>query len=109
MTVARASVYPVIVHATVAYDAWNTRWNVGSATLTTVMSRIAMMAPSTTTPATFRTPRSSLSEGAAGAGLTVMRVTPQRGGRALFVPLRIRGGLTLTFSGCRNTAGTVDT
>src|SRR3954470_16155559 len=33
----------------------NTVWNVGRATLTTVMSRIDMMAPITTTPAIFRT------------------------------------------------------
>ena len=33
----------------------NTVWNVGSATLTTVMSRIDMIAPMTTTPAIFRT------------------------------------------------------
>ena len=33
----------------------NTVWNVGSATLTTVMSRMDMMAPITTTPAIFRT------------------------------------------------------
>ena len=32
-----------------------TVWNVGSATLTTVMSRIVMIAPSTTTPAILRT------------------------------------------------------
>ena len=32
-----------------------TVWNVGRATLTTVMSRIVMIAPSTTTPAILRT------------------------------------------------------
>src|SRR5665811_790472 len=61
MTVASASVYPVIVQATVAYVALNSAWKVGSATLTTVMSRIDMIAPSTTTPAIFNTPESSLS------------------------------------------------
>ena len=50
ITVARASVYAVTVHATVEYGNRspglpNTVWNVGSATLTTVMSRIDMMAP----------------------------------------------------------------
>ena len=62
MTVASASVYPVIVQATVAYVALNSAWKVGSATLTTVMSRIDMIAPSTTTPAIFNTPESSLSD-----------------------------------------------
>src|SRR5579859_5830475 len=61
MTVASARVYPVTVHATVEYArGWpadpNVVWNVGRATLTTVISRIDMMAPSTTTPAIFRTP-----------------------------------------------------
>src|SRR5829696_1335611 len=55
MTVASASVYAVIVQATSAYVASNSVWKVGSATLTTVMSRIDMMAPSTTTPAILRT------------------------------------------------------
>jgi hypothetical protein len=32
-----------------------TVWKVGSATLTTVMSRMVMIAPSTTTPAIFST------------------------------------------------------
>jgi len=40
----------------------NSVWNVGCATLTTVMSRIDMIAPSTTTPATRRTSLSSLSD-----------------------------------------------
>ena len=39
----------------------NSVWNVGSATLTTVMSRIDMIAPSTTTPAILSTAPSSLS------------------------------------------------
>ena len=46
----------------------NTVWNVGSATLTTVVSRIAMMAPRTTTPEIFSTSLSSLSECGGGAG-----------------------------------------
>src|SRR6478609_2778757 len=39
----------------------NSVWNVRSATLTTVMSRIDMMAPRTTTPATLRTAASIFS------------------------------------------------
>ena len=63
ITVANASVYAVTDQATVEYAIGlpgvpKTVWNVGSATLTTVMSRIDMMAPSTTTPAIFRTARS---------------------------------------------------
>lgn len=42
-----------------------------SATLTTVVSRIAMMAPSTTTDATFSTPASSASPCGAAAVLCV--------------------------------------
>lgn len=54
------------VQATVEYASSSppsakTRWKVGSATLTTVMSRIDMIAPMTTTPAIFRTPASILS------------------------------------------------
>jgi hypothetical protein len=56
----------VTVHATCEYAiGWSTLpktvWNVGSATLTTVMSRIDMIAPRTTTPAIFRTAASILS------------------------------------------------
>ena len=59
MTVASARVYAVTVHATWEYATScpglpNTTWNVGSATLTTVMSRIDMIAPRTTTPAMGR-------------------------------------------------------
>jgi hypothetical protein len=54
-----------MVQATSAYVASNSVWNVGRATLTTVMSRIDMMAPRTTTPAIFSTAASSLSGGAA--------------------------------------------
>ena len=50
-----------MVHAASAGEQSNTSWKVGCATETTVMSRIDMIAPSTTTPATSRTPRSSLS------------------------------------------------
>jgi hypothetical protein len=39
----------------------NSVWKVGSAMLTTVMSRIDMIAPRTTTPAILRTAPSSLS------------------------------------------------
>src|SRR3954447_2005331 len=63
-----------MVQATSAYVASNTVWNVGSATLTTVMSRIDMIAPRTTTPATLRTAASSfVSAGAAGVALTSPR------------------------------------
>jgi hypothetical protein len=48
-----------MVHATSAAVASNSVWNVCKATDTTVMSRIDMIAPSTTTPATISTPRSS--------------------------------------------------
>jgi hypothetical protein len=67
MTVASESVYAVTVQATVEYTigwsgrAANTFWNVGRATLTTVMSRIDMIAPRTTTPATLRTAASIFS------------------------------------------------
>jgi hypothetical protein len=72
ITVAMASVYAVTVHATCEYATScpglpNSAWNVGSATLTTVMSRIDMMAPRTTTPATFRT-AASRSSGYSTAG-----------------------------------------
>src|SRR6478609_10853612 len=72
MTVARASVYAVTVQATVEYGSGlpgspKTTWKVGSATLTTVMSRIDMMAPSTTTPAILRTAPSILSGYTGGA------------------------------------------
>src|SRR6478609_994148 len=72
MTVARASVYAVTVHATVEYGSgWpgspKTTWKVGRATLTTVMSRIDMMAPRTTTPAILSTAPSILSGYTGGA------------------------------------------
>ena len=61
------------VHATVEYGSGSSMpvkavWNVGRATLTTVMSRIVMIAPSTTTPAILRTAPSMLS-GYSGAEL----------------------------------------
>src|SRR3954469_23547071 len=52
-----------MVQATWADVASNSCWNVWSATETTVMSRMDMIAPSTTTPAMIRTPLSSLSSG----------------------------------------------
>jgi hypothetical protein len=60
-------VYAVTVQATWEYAIGpsavpNSSWNVGSATLTTVMSRIDMIAPSTTTPAILRT-AASISSG----------------------------------------------
>src|ERR1700712_1858404 len=57
-----------MVQATCAGEESKTRWKVGWATLTTVMSRIAMIAPRTMTPATSRTRLSSLSGSPAGAG-----------------------------------------
>ena len=50
-----------MVHATSAAVALNSVWKVCSATDTTVMSRMDMIAPRTTTPATIRTLLSSLS------------------------------------------------
>src|SRR3954470_21174613 len=68
MTVARASVYAVDVQATWAWVLSKVSWNVRWATATTVMSRMDMIAPSTTTPATIMTRRSSLpSEEPAGS------------------------------------------
>ena len=64
------------VHATVEYAIGLSTlvkavWNVGNATLTTVMSRIDITAPSTTTPATLRTAPSMLS-GYSGASVVVI-------------------------------------
>src|SRR3569833_2049024 len=50
-----------MVPATRAYEAPKTSWKGGRATLTTVTSRIDMIAPRTTTPAIFRTAPSILS------------------------------------------------
>src|SRR3954471_10644815 len=55
-----------MVQATCAGEAEKTVWKVGWATLTTVMSRIDMIAPSTTTPATRRTSLSSLPDAESG-------------------------------------------
>src|SRR6186997_1039783 len=57
-----------MVQATWAGVASKTFWKVLSATETTVMSRIDMIAPSTTTPATIRTLRSSLPSGVGTGG-----------------------------------------
>src|SRR6478609_9680479 len=79
MTVASARVYPVMVQATVEYVASKTVWKVGSATLTTVVSRIDMIAPRTTTLAIFITRASSLSPapgGADGVAGEVIRAAP---------------------------------
>ena len=51
-----------MVQATSAAVASNSRWKVSRATETTVMSRMDMIAPRTTTPAIIRTFLSSLSE-----------------------------------------------
>jgi hypothetical protein len=80
MTVASASVYAVTVHATCEYAMGSsavpkTVWKVGRATLTTVMSRIDMIAPRTTTPATLRT-AASIFSGYVGASSLAMRMTP---------------------------------
>ena len=66
MTVARARVYAVTVQATVEYGSGSEApvkvvCSDGSATLTTVMSRIDMIEPRTTTPATLRTAASIFS------------------------------------------------
>ena len=76
MTVAKARVYAVIVHATVAYEVSKSSAKVVSATLTTVTSRIDMMAPSTTTEAILRTAPSSLSDAGAGAFGDVIAKSP---------------------------------
>src|SRR4051794_8791365 len=68
MTVASASVYPVETHWMVVSVVWNSRASVLMATLTTVTSRIDMMAPRTTTEATSIRPRSIVAAGAGGGG-----------------------------------------
>ncbi len=85
------------VHATVEYASGvpslaNDVWNVRSATLTTVMSRIDMIAPSTTTPATLSTAASIFSgySMAVPAGEVMSPLTAQR---------RKNGGQNLTKSG----------
>src|SRR3954469_18834019 len=59
MTVASASVYPVTIHWIVSSDVSNVvdRWLI--ATLTTVVSRMDMITPRTTTTATLSSARSS--------------------------------------------------
>jgi hypothetical protein len=66
MTVASASVYPVTTHWIVARVVPKSRASALMATLTTVASRIDMMAPMTTTDETSSSRRSS-GLGAAGA------------------------------------------
>jgi hypothetical protein len=61
ITVAIASVWPVIVQATTAWVDPNTAINVRWATATTVVSRIAIITASTHTPAICSSPASSLS------------------------------------------------
>ncbi|MEE3922158.1 hypothetical protein V2I01_39250 [Micromonospora sp. BRA006-A] len=56
----------------------NSLWNVGSATLTTVTSRIDMIAPSTTTPATLSTAASSFVDVATGCWVTDGLLDPVR-------------------------------
>ena len=74
MTVASARVYAVTVHATVEYGSGfsglsaKTIWKVGRAMLTTVMSRIDMIAPSTTTPAILSTAASMVAGYSGWAG-----------------------------------------
>src|SRR5699024_1013128 len=63
-----------MVHATLAYVASKASWNVGIATLTTVMSRMDMIAPSTTTPATLSTAASILSLAAGALPAVVITV-----------------------------------
>src|SRR5689334_19188657 len=71
-----------MVHATWAGVASKIVWKVRRPTLTTVMSRIDISAPRTTTPATSRTSRSSLSgaDWAGGVGVEVSVLTPPRVG-----------------------------
>ena len=71
-----------MVHATAAAVALNSSWKVFRATETTVMSRMDMMAPRTTTPATIRTLLSSLSllsAGPVGPGWIWMSVVTRTG------------------------------
>ncbi len=71
ITAASASVYPVATHWIVGSVVWNFPASVLIATLTTVVSRIVIIAPSTTTPATTSSARSIGSfSGTGGAGCT---------------------------------------
>jgi hypothetical protein len=74
ITADSASVYPVTTHWIVVSEASKSIARRAIATLMTVVSRIDMIAPSTTTPAIFSTVASSLSEvglAAASAGRSV--------------------------------------
>ncbi len=54
MTTAKASRYPVVTHWMVETDTWKSRARVSSATATIVVSRMAMIDPSTMTVETRR-------------------------------------------------------
>src|SRR3954466_15553540 len=68
LTVASARVEPVTIHWIVGRSVSKSRASVFSATLTTVVSRIDMIAPSTTTLAIVSIRRSSLPSGSAAIG-----------------------------------------
>src|SRR2546429_870806 len=63
MTVANASVYPVATHWIVSSEVWNSTDSLLIATSTTVMSKMDMMAPSTTPEPTASNLRSSPAPG----------------------------------------------
>src|SRR6478672_4156234 len=95
ITVASARVYAVTDHATVEYAIGcatepNAVWNVGRATLTTVMSRMDMMAPMTTTPAIFRT-AASMWSGRSGAAALLSE--DMAGAPSLATPASLGTGL----------------
>ncbi len=75
ITVASASVLPVMVHATTAWVVWNSVMKLRSATLTTVVSSAAMTAASTHTPAILSRPASRSSGCSPGLGFTAVRIT----------------------------------
>src|SRR3954454_16981057 len=68
MTVASASLYPVTIHWIVGRSVSKSRASVLIATLTTVVSRIDMIGPRTTTLAMVSSRRSSLPSGSAAIG-----------------------------------------
>ncbi len=73
----------------------NSVWNVGSATLTTVMSRIDMIAPSTTTPAIFSTAASMWSGRSTGVTLLSEDI-------AVLLPQNPVSPCSHSVSGCRS-------
>ena len=75
ITVASASVLPVMVHATTAWVVWNSVMKVRCATLTTVVSSAAITAASTHTPAILRRLASRSSGCSPGLGFTARCIT----------------------------------